>query len=48
MPLNKKVKKKIKQQTLSEVIRAAKAAGMTYGKYVEKMEALENGRNRID
>ena len=48
MSLNKKLVKPIKQQTLSEVIRAAKEAGMTYGKYVEKMEALENERTRIN
>ena len=43
---NKNETKPIKQQTLAEVVRAAKAAGMTYGKYVEKMEAMKNNREK--
>lgn len=41
---SKKETKPIKQQTLSEVVRAAKAAGMTYGKYVEQMELMNKER----
>lgn len=38
---NEKQAKSIKQQTLAEIVRAAKEAGMTYGKYVEHMEIKE-------
>lgn len=43
---NEKEAKPIKQQTLAEVIRAAKEAGMTYGKYVLWLETEERKRER--
>lgn len=42
-----KRQKKKKKQTLAEITRAAKAAGMSYGKYVLQMEKEENDQTRI-